>query len=446
MGNEFINLLRNEKLRETIINYIRGTCNYAGTLFDNPEDDFPDAENEDDLWYSAFEAGKVYAEDKAETTEESFRKYFFDKISWPWPITPEELAKTLYDMVRSKEFAYTITDEAVSHLYDVFLSYVENHFLAYRQSSPFAVYKIRKKDTSLSKLAISLLEDKEERLKLMMAESDKEREDNKSRALWMKNDIYVVLEQGFVKQGEYQTDVSIHAIIKGMISPASLQKLHGQISRALPSIIQSFVLLFPFKEEPFTNFNAIPFIDKNFFDKNEALIRNCLDLFFTEPTKKDSIERRIRNAIHLLAESDNQPVDAIGLSLSMTAVEALLAQKGEDGLSEKLKRRISTLLEPELPKRSNAEEFVKTIYGLRSDALHGTKIDAESQARKNTRHLAAAALIAVLNRCDFLKRSGFEPETPDALLKELYDKTRESGQPMGVPELNVRNLWASKKD
>jgi hypothetical protein len=460
MPKEFINLLRNEKLREEIIDCIRSTCNYAGTFFDNPGDDFPGAEDDEEyLWDCAFEAGKSFAggEDDVDAPEDSFQKYFFNKISYPWPVQPEELTETLLKMACSKEFSYPLTGDelttAVHHLYNVFLSYVENHLLTYRQSSPFAICRIKSKDTSfIDGFLIGRLEDENKRKESILSELNKE--DEKARPLWMKNGISVILEPRFVEKGKYQTEEGnifredeyvFNAIIKGEISSASLQKLYGQISRALPSIIQSFVLLSPFKGEPFTNFNAIPFIDENFFDKNGALIKNCLDLFFTEPAKKDSMERRIRNAIHLLVESDNQTVDAIGLALSMAAIEALLGQK-EDGLSEKLGRRISTLLEPESSKRNNVEIFFKPLYSLRSDALHGTKIDAESQARKNTRHLAAAVLIAVLNRRDFLMRSGYESETPDALLKELYDKTREAGQPMGVPELNIRSLWANKKD
>lgn len=449
MANEFINLLRNEKLREEIINYLIGGCEDARGFFEYEpdEDDEEGKELQKNLdWNGAWDS--ILFRYKI---EKLFRKYFFDKISQPWTIQPEELTKTLEDMVCSKEFAYKIADEEVGFetLYDVFLSYVENHYFSYQRSLPFAICKIRSKDTSFIKwFLIGRLEDEKERIKLATQEFNKE--DNKSEVLWTKNDdISIVLEPRLDRRGQYdakegipfrEDEYSINAIVTGNISHASLDKLYGQISRCLSSIIRSFSLLYPLEGRSYINFDNLPQVDENFFEKNGALIKNCLDLFFTEPPKKDSMERRIRNAIHLLAESDNQIMDAIGLALSMAAIEALLGQK-EDGLSGKLGIRISTLLEPESSKRNNVEIFFKSLYSLRSDALHGTKIDAELQARKNTRHLAAAALIAVLNRRDFLKRGGFEPETPDALLKELYDKTREPGQFMGVPELNIRSLW-----
>ncbi len=442
MSNEFIKLLNSEKLREEIIDCIRSTCSYAGTIFDNPGDDFPNAEDEEYIWDCAFESGKMFSE--VDAPSETFQKYFFNKISHPWPIQPEELEETLLEMTCSKEFSYPLTGDeltvAVRHLYNVFLSYVENHLLTYRQSSPFVICSIKSKDTSFIKgFLIGRLEDENKRTESILSELNKE--DEKARPLWTKNDIAVVLEPRFVKKGKYQTEDGIifkddeyviDAIIKGRISLASLQKLYDQISRCLPSIIQSFSLLSQ--------------VDENFFEKNGALIKNCLDLFFTEPTnKKDSIERRIRNAIHLLVESDNQTLDAIGLALSMAAMEAMLGQDDKE-ISEKLSTNIATLLEPELANRNNAKKFVKTLYGHRSNTLHGKKIDAESQVRKDTRHLAAAVFIAVLNRRDFLNRYDRKSETPEDLLKELYNITYKAGLLTGVPELNVRSLWADKKD
>jgi hypothetical protein len=450
MGNNLINLLRNEKLRGEVISYLINGCEDALATF-RYEPDENDEEGKELMknmdWQAAWDSISFRYE-----SEKLFRKYFFDKISQPWPAQPEELTKTLEDMVCSKELAYKIADEEVEFetLYDVFLSYVENHYFSYRRSLPFAICKIRTKDTSFIKwFLIGRLEDEKERIKLATQEFNKE--ENKSEVLWTKNDISIVLELRLDRRGQYDAKEGvpfredaylINAIVTGNISHASLDKLYGQISRCLSSIIRSFSLLYPLEGRSYINFDNLPQVNETFFENNRALIKNCLELFFTEPIKKDTIDRRVRNAVHLLTESDNQSVDAIGLSLSMAAIEALLAQKGEGwDISEKLKRRISTLLEPDLSKREKVEMFVKTMYGLRSDALHGTKIDAELQARKNTRHLAAAALVAVLHRCDFLKRLGEEPETPEALLKELYDKTREPGQPMGVPELNVRSLW-----
>jgi len=445
MPNEFIKLLNNEKLREEIINYVRSTCSYAGTLFDNPGDDFPDAENEDDLWYSAWEAGKVYAEDKAITADNSFRKYFFDKISQPWPITPEELTETLYDMARSKEFAYTISDGAISHLYDVFLSYVDSHFFSFRRSLPFRICELKDESTFntflmglLTGLSVADKTDEEKAEEISSKYNEYIENVEKINKLWEKSGISIVVKEGIKKRDS----VEVVAVVEGIMSPASLGKVYYQISRCLPSIIRSFALLYPPEGRNFTNFDNPPTVGENFFKDCGALINNCLDLFFAEPTKKDSVDRRVRNAIHLLIESDNQTIDAIGLALSITAIEALLSQ-GSAEISEKLGVIAAALLEPDLSDRAKAKKFVKDLYDQRSRTLHGEKIEAELQASKNARHLAAAILVAILN-LRYISPSIETEALPE--LRKLYEDPYQPGLPVGVPELNIRSLWADKKD
>jgi len=451
MANEFINLLRNEKLREEIINYLFNGCDDARALF-NYEPDENDEEGKELMknmdWQAAWDSISFCYE-----TEKLFRKYFFDEISQPWPIQPEELTITLESMVCSEEFADKIADEEVGleNLYDVFLSYVENHFFSYRRSLPFTICKIRNKDTSFIKwFLIGRLEDENEMIKSTNEEFNTEYD--KSKILWTKNDISVILEPRLDKRGKYQAkegipfredEYSINVIVAGRISPASLGKVYSQISRCLPSIIRSFALLYPLEGTTFINFDYPPQADEHFFENYGTHIGNCLELFFTEPTPEDSVERRIRNAVHLLVESDNQTIDTIGLALSITAMEALLSQ-GSAEISEKLGIIAAALLEPDLSERAKAKKFVKDLYDQRSRALHGEKIEAEPQARKNARHLAAAVLVAVLN-LRYFSKYGSEAEALSEL-KKLYDDPYKSGLPAGVPELNIRSLWANKKD
>ena len=59
--------------------------------------------------------------------------------------------------------------------------------------------------------------------------------------------------------------------------------------------------------------------------------------------------------------------------------------------------------------------------------------------------MAKVELSGVLSRRDFLRRLDYEPETPQDLLKELRDTRFDSGQPVGVEEYNVRQLWRKQK-
>jgi len=159
--------------------------------------------------------------------------------------------------------------------------------------------------------------------------------------------------------------------------------------------------------------------------------------------KKDSMGKRIRNAVHLLVESDRQANDSVGLAISITAVEALLAEGRTGEISQRLSESVGILLEPDLSKRNEARKFVKHLYNLRSDALHGTTIEGEQNTRGYARHLAAGVLAAVITRQEFMRRAGYDPETPSKLLEDLRDSRYASGQPMGVNESNVRRLWKS---
>jgi hypothetical protein len=225
------------------------------------------------------------------------------------------------------------------------------------------------------------------------------------------------------------------------------------MSRILPTAIRSTDLLTAegfsskYKSDPTLpaivlerEIDGFPWIEDRLIESGKVLIRNYLDAYYSEPTKKDSIQRRIHNAVCLLIESDNQPNNAVGLALSMTAVEALLGEKGE-GIAAKLADNVAALLEPDLTQRHNATKFVTDLYNnVRSPALHGELVETESGARVNTRHLAAAVLSGMIS-LRIQSRSGLEPETPQELLQELRKSRFSQGQPLGVEEYNIRGLW-----
>ena len=151
------------------------------------------------------------------------------------------------------------------------------------------------------------------------------------------------------------------------------------------------------------------------------------------------MDRRIRNAVHLLVEADAQASDAIGLSLSVTAIEALLGEHTQE-LTEKLALNVAVLLEPDPAKRQSAVDCVKEFYVQRSKTLHGERIESEPSIRARARHLAAAVLDQIVSRRSFRKKGGFEVETPAQLLNELREQRFAPGQ-QGIEETNARALW-----
>jgi hypothetical protein len=167
-----------------------------------------------------------------------------------------------------------------------------------------------------------------------------------------------------------------------------------------------------------------------------------LDVYYAKATKKDSIDRRIRNALHLLVQADQQRHTAIGLALSVAAIEALVCRKAAD-VANMFAENTAVILEPDPIYRDAAVDFAKDLYDSRSRVMHGDWLEHEATKRRNARVLAAAVLLAILERRDFQHRMGVESETPDALLNELKRGKWIPGQLTGVSESRVRQLWGA---
>jgi hypothetical protein len=169
-------------------------------------------------------------------------------------------------------------------------------------------------------------------------------------------------------------------------------------------------------------------------------IHQLLDAFFAKSQKKDSMDRRLRNALHLLVESDQQHHTGIALALSMSAIESLLCRQGSD-IANQVAENSATLLEPEARRRADAVKFVKRLYDARSRTLHGELLEHELTLRRDARVLASAILVGILERRVYQAKAGVDSETPDALLGELRDSKYGDGEVPGVTPLPVRRMW-----
>jgi hypothetical protein len=171
-----------------------------------------------------------------------------------------------------------------------------------------------------------------------------------------------------------------------------------------------------------------------------SFIPYCLEAFYAQPPKKDSINRRITTATRLLTQADMQADNSVGLALSVAAVEAMLCRKGSD-LANMFSENASALLEPEPGSRSQAVEWCKKLYNLRSEVLHGTGFNATSTDVSHARLLAAAVLKAMVERRNFVRRMEGDVEKVDVLLKELFADKYTPGQLTGVEESPIVYAW-----
>jgi len=433
VNDQIIELLENTELRQKVMTVIKEVWSYAGTLYDNPTEDMEDyIENTEgaslweEAWWRAETCGDI------DKIEQAFYKYVIQRMAKPSRLTLGELVEGFLDLARPDEKHYTefegFSSDDCNNLYAIFVNYVKNHILSYRHSNPFPICAI--------------------------TENEVEEE-----TVWGKNGITLRLVRGSGLIDERPMGKKLYyvlAIIEGNISTLACRDLQSEMGRILVTGIRSADLLQTERWgeykviaqiEPQTpllyerEIVGIPWGEEKLIENGKPLIRQYLDAYYSDFSgKKDSIDRRIRNAVCLLIESDNQSNDSVGLALSIAAIEALLGEKGGE-ISTKLADNVAVLLEPDARQRYNATEFVKGLYDARSDALHGRTVEKETKLRTNARHLAAAVLSGIISRRDFIRRADFEPETPQELLQGLRKTRFDPGQPVGVEEYNVRQLW-----
>lgn len=164
-----------------------------------------------------------------------------------------------------------------------------------------------------------------------------------------------------------------------------------------------------------------------------SLLGRYIDYYYLKPQNKDSLDKRLRNAMHLLVEADKQKHPSVTIALSFSAIEALVCSK-KDGIADELSRNVATLLEPEASNRISAIRAVKKLYDIRSKILHGAKIEFGRGVEEQTRRLAAGCFQAIMDWIDCNKRLGQkQPIIPD-LFSEIESAKVSGKQLVGISE------------
>jgi hypothetical protein len=170
-----------------------------------------------------------------------------------------------------------------------------------------------------------------------------------------------------------------------------------------------------------------------------------LDAYFSQPSKKKPLDFRLKNAVHLLCQADHQEKNAIGLALSVAAMESLLCENRGD-IGKMLSENVANLLEPLPTERFNAIQFIKELYDARSSVLHGSDAEAGQSLRDNARLLAAAVLKAFLDRRQHVHRTNHnEDESPTEFFNNLEKHRYTEGPFLGVVQSSICSMWRTKK-
>lgn len=429
MTNEIFKLLSNQKLRDTVVKRINEVYDYAGTLYYNPPEDMEDIP-EEDLWHEAWWRAEIHGE--INKIDEAFEKYVFNKMQKPYCIEPKEIVDEFFALacpggIGCPEFECTYFDD----LYMYFINNIHFNILSQKCSVPFPFCELRCEENEVSDdllrgIAVGL-GGKDEVSKFLLNEVQRNKDiDN---ILWQHNNFMVSLsETTFVGTQAHTRKKQLNATVSGKMSNKVFNKMETIVPKVLRTAVKSLSLLNEVVDED------------DFINANRIVFEQYLNAYFIEPTRKDTFEKRIHNAVHLLIESDLQMNNAIAISLSIAAIEALIGEKGES-INEKLSTHVATLLEPDLEFRAKAKKFVKKLYNQRSRVLHGSELKSEDLCKKQARHLAAGVLSSILLRRDLKKRFGEKAETPQDLLVDLSNSQYKGGLPDGILENNVRRYW-----
>lgn len=232
----------------------------------------------------------------------------------------------------------------------------------------------------------------------------------------------------------------------GQVTRRALEVAEEQLSHLAPSIAESVRLVSaPYEPDNPKHkvlkefFRNTPVIDELVSDDGQWLFSACCNAAFqnTDHEKSDSLDRRLQNAVLLLADADKQSNPTIGLSLCFSAIEALVCEK-RDGIVSELATRVAALLLPNPIERHDAFERIKKLYNVRSEYLHGAKLEHEEENWRKVRRLAAGVLTAVLQWRRHVEMMGDSPERR-TFLREL-DVASHGGQRMVGPDEGLRRL------
>jgi hypothetical protein len=184
-------------------------------------------------------------------------------------------------------------------------------------------------------------------------------------------------------------------------------------------------------------------LDKDRLEKSRWLIRHALSCYFNDHAAA-TMERRIRNALDLLMESELNHNLSVKLALCMSSIEAILGSDDDRSIVGTVAQNVATTFEPDKSKRLDAENFVRDLYKCRSNVLHGFDIgDMEGRegAAHECRTLACDVVRWALGQS--AAHQGFfgEPLSRQKVLKELKDAKYVKPRGIGSADAQSRIYW-----
>jgi hypothetical protein len=393
--------------------------------------------------------------------EHRFIAPIIKKLSKPVIVTASELFQSLFLYFRMHELDCPAPD--YREAYEHYLAYVECVLLRERNLSTFQLCRItdlrpsEQLDRSgyfqagyaMGEAAVTGGQPELPReLQAQAEDHPPEPEWKSGRAILTYNDLRLMCGRLHVEtkrhtvQAPREADTTsgiIEACFAGHVSDDVASDLNNELIGMVRSILYSYDLSV---NGVGLGTSSLPCISTLTLGTTARFFQYCFSALFAKAGKRDTFEKRIANAIRLLTLSDTQVHSAIGIALSVGAIEALLGMKGEN-ISAKLADYIAVLIEPDMALRGQAEKYVKKLYDVRSAVLHGRNLDGEAGTRSEARLLASGVLYAVWYIFDYMRRMKVPPINPDELMRQLRDGRWDGGlHEFGIDLPEVRSLWS----
>lgn len=171
------------------------------------------------------------------------------------------------------------------------------------------------------------------------------------------------------------------------------------------------------------------------------------------------IERMILRAIHWIFVSQSQLDPSTQLVNLATSIEALLGPPNKQAITKSVSENLAIILESDYGRRVEIMRAFSKLYGLRSDAAHGTQEkEVHNYHVRQLRYFATSLIVALLRHrneirtredlLDWLSRSKLSGQLATAGSRRSLRELRESlswtqvdlANTLGV-DPNLLNLW-----
>jgi hypothetical protein len=246
-----------------------------------------------------------------------------------------------------------------------------------------------------------------------------EEDDPTWAALWISASEHFLLDAQWTGDDLGQAEGILH----GNMTPRALAATRAQLS----DICNSAATTVRFAT---STGNETPSFSRLVDAHGKIVVAFFIDSFLRPSKGKMSqMERSCHNAVHLLIEADKTTNDAVSMSLSVAAVEALLC----DGtaIAEQFSQRAAVLLETNRHQRSIATERLKKLYNERSRTLHGDGMESTNSTRQTARRLASGVIAAVVQWQDHRRKTGDAAER-QSFVSELKEVTMSGQSVVGI--------------